>query len=478
MKRCVVAGGGLAGLAAALRLSHSPDISVTLCETTPALGGRARSFVDRQSGLEIDNGQHVLMGCYRATLQYLAEAGESAPALRRLRGLALPFLHSDGRRCSLQAGGLPHPFSLVQAFLRYGMLPFLGRLRILRVALRLRGLGNTELNRLDDISAADWLRSCGQGSEEIEYFWRPVILATMNTEAQLASAKLLAAVLREIFLGAPDAADMLLPETGLSPLLIEPTRRTLESRGVRILTGSAVTGITVHGDHSTTALSGSDTNALSGSDTNALSGTGGHVTGVQCGESVFEADAVVLAVPPWAVTRLLPGFDTGMYTPSEILSIHVWTSRDLGRAPMTGLLGTTLQWVFFKGETASGVYHYSCTISAACGDETADEAALRAMLLRELRLLDGELRDEDLIRILPVREKRATFVPRPGLEAQRPSSRTAVAGLFLAGDWTDTGLPATIEGAIRSGFAAADAVNASGEPMQGSDALPFVSPAS
>jgi squalene-associated FAD-dependent desaturase len=442
MRHCVVAGGGLAGLAAALRLSRSPNVSVTLCEAAPALGGRARSFLDRQSGLEIDNGQHVLMGCYRATLAYLAEAEESASALQRLRGLALPFLHTDGRRARLQAGGLPHPLSLAQAFLRYRMLSFSGRLRILRVALRLRSLGKAQLDRLDAISASQWLRSCGQGTEEIAFFWRPVILATMNTEAEAASAKLLAVVLREIFLGDAEAADMLLPTVGLSALLVDPVRRTLESRGVRILTGTAVTAIDLSGETGT----GNDGEAAP------------TVTGVRCGETDLPADAVILAVPPWAIARLLPAIDTGSFSPSEILSVHVWTRRDLGRAPMTGLLGTTLQWVFFKGETGPGEFHYSCTVSAAAGDETSDEPALRRLLLRELQLLDPALRDDDITRILPIREKRATFVPKPGLDALRPGTRTAVAGLFLAGDWTDTGLPATIEGAIRSGNTAAEGV--------------------
>jgi zeta-carotene desaturase len=147
-----------------------------------------------------------------------------------------------------------------------------------------------------------------------------------------------------------------------------------------------------------------------------------------------------------------------MFIPSEILSIHVWLRRDLGQSPMTGLLGTTLQWVFFKGITDEGLFHYSCTVSAAHGEEANDDAVLRTLLLRELCMLDAALLESDIIRILPIREKRATFVPKPGLEQWRPISATAIQGFFLAGDWTDTGLPATIEGAVRSGFIAAECV--------------------
>jgi squalene-associated FAD-dependent desaturase len=462
MKRCVVAGGGLAGLAAALRLSASPDMSVTLCESAPAPGGRVRSFVDRASGDEIDNGQHVLMGCYRATLRYLAEAGLTDPSLLRMRGFVLPFVHADGRHSVLQAGGLPHPLSLVQALLRYDMLPFGARLRILRMVMRLRFQTERAWKAADVKNAAAWLRECGQREKEIEHFWRPIILATMNTEAESASAKLFSTVLREIFLGEPDAADMLLPATALSTLFVDPAREELERRGVRILTGTAVSAVETVAEQTPAANDR----------------RGGRVTAVRCGALRRPADAVILAVPPWVLSRivllcgmesggadltqcieeLLPGTELAAFTPSEILSLHVWIRRSLGDSPMTGLLGTSVQWVFFKGRTSEGLFHYSCTISSARGDETGDRAALRALLLRELRLLDAGLCDDDIARILPIREKRATFIPRPGLEGHRPVTRTSVPGLFLAGDWTATGLPATIEGAIRSGFAAADSV--------------------
>lgn len=455
MKRCVVIGGGIAGLAAALRLS-SFDCSVTVLDAAPALGGRVRSFTDRPSGQEIDNGQHVLMGCCTAALQFLAEASSPPEGLQRLRGFALPFAHLDGRRSMLQAGSLPHPLSLAQALLRYDMLSFAARLRVFRLAMGLKGLWQKRLARLDRRSAVEWLRRRGQKEEEIQSFWRPVLLATMNTEPEDASAKLFAVVLKEIFLGSASAADMLLPTTGLSRLFIDPARVELERRGGVLRSSAGATSVDIRHFEGETLVSG-----------------------VRCDGRQIPADVVVSAIPPWAFSRLaltydgaaeselsrtslaaavLPGLDLEAFRPSEILSVHVWLRRDLGPAPMTGLLGTTLQWVFSKGETEPGVFHYSCTVSSARGDETDDERALHAMLVRELRLLDAELRDEDILRLLPIREKRATFVPRPGLEALRPKARTSISGFYLAGDWTDTRFPATIEGAVRSGFIAADAI--------------------
>lgn len=452
MNHCIVVGGGVAGLAAALRLSTDMRHRVTLLDGAPAFGGRVRSFTDRASGTEIDNGQHVLMGACTAALEYLGEIG-TASSLTRLRGMALPFVNRGGRRALLQAGALPHPLSLVQAFLRYDLLPLRARLRVLAAAVRLRGISSGRLGALDGLTADVWLRNLGQGSEEIDALWEPLVLATMNTTPSRASARLFAVLLREIFLGAPDAADMLLPAAALSDIFIEPAIAELTRRGVIVRSSTAVTEVECTG-------AGSDR----------------HVSAVIAGDERITTDAVLLALPPWALARMrlrgidgsesdqpladaaIPGIELSAFVPSEILSIHVWLRRDVGTSPMTGLLGTTLQWVFFKGRTEEGLFHYSCTVSGASGDETTDRGKLRELLLRELALLAPGLRDEDIVRILPIREKRATFVPSPGIEGSRPVPRSAIPGLYLAGDWTATGLPATIEGAVRSGLAAAQAV--------------------
>jgi hypothetical protein len=186
------------------------------------------------------------------------------------------------------------------------------------------------------------------------------------------------------------------------------------------------------------------------------------------GEAI-EADAVISALPSWSLRRVLESsealpvvpVDFDAFQPSEILSVHVWMKRDLGLGAMTGLLGTKLQWVFFKGKESDGRYRYSCTISAAGDDVPRDATALRPLLLRELQIACADLQDADILQLLPIREKRATFIPAPGLENVRPAAATSIHGFVLAGDWTATGLPATIEGAIRSGFVAAEQLLAS-----------------
>ncbi|MDT8323739.1 MAG: FAD-dependent oxidoreductase, partial [Bacteroidota bacterium] len=188
MKHALILGGGVAGLSAAMRLLPHAD-ALTLLEARPRFGGRSYSFAPRKDAAEIDNGQHVLMGCCASTLAYLADCG-STELLERRRGLALSFVHADGRRARLGAGSLPHPLGIAQAFLRYGMLTLSARMRILRVAARLRSLSPDQHDALDAQTVTAWLRALGQDEESIACFWRPVVLATMNSDIDRASAKL------------------------------------------------------------------------------------------------------------------------------------------------------------------------------------------------------------------------------------------------------------------------------------------------
>lgn len=442
MKHVVILGGGVAGLAAALRLSrstgrHTTPPRITLLEASPKLGGRVYSFTHTLSESSLDNGQHVLMGCCTAAIEYLREVGQEQN-VERMRGLALPFYRADGARARLEAGGLPHPLGMVQAFLRYDLLSLSDRLRILRVALRLRSMKEADLAVLDAMTCEEWLRQMGQSAAAIEYFWHPVILATLNADHTRASARLLAVVLREIFLSTSDAADMLLPAAPLGDLFIDPAAHLLQLRGVELRLHTQAVRLRVAGNR---------------------------CVGVEVKDGeVVEADVVLSAMPAWALRRVFEQADASAdlqleydrFLPSEILSVHFWTSRELGAGLMSGLLDTKLQWLFAKGQERDGRYRYSCTVSAAGDDVPRSEEELRPLLLEELRLVCPDLTGSELLDILPLREKRATFVPAPGLQDVRPDAETAIEGLYLAGDWTATGFPATIEGAVRSGYAAAE----------------------
>lgn len=431
MSRAIVIGAGVAGLAAAVALTERGH-AVTLFEARPHAGGRAFSFHDRATDADLDNGQHLVLGCCTATLALLRTIGSDG-LLARVDPMRIPFLHADGRCAELRPGALPHPLNLVQGFLGYRMLGVRERLAVLRVAAALRLASPRRIDALDAVTAADWLAAHGQGTAALDLLWRPIVLATMNADVHEVSAKLFAVVLREIFLGRADGSALLLATRPLSDIFARPALAWLRARGAVVHLHRAVERVHVDG---------------------------GRACGVIDAEGVAHAaDLVVSAVPHDACRALMArsGLDgvaggSDRLHAAPIVSVHVWSTTRITAEAMTGLLGTRVQWVFDKGRVGD-LHHVSCTISAATGEEYDDAARMEAFVRAELCGVYPQLRGEDIVRVKVVRERRATFLPAPGLEGVRPGVVTSVPGLLLAGDWTATGLPATIEGAVRSGFA-------------------------
>ena len=434
---CAILGGGFAGLTAAVELSRRGK-RVCVLEGKPHAGGRAYSFRDRRSGAELDNGQHILLGCYTSTLRLIQELG-TREALVRIAPMRIPFLHADGRKAALRVGSLPHPLGLIQAFFGYGFLSFQERVGILRLALAVRNLTPSDLDALDEKRVDHWLRSLHQSARTEEVLWRPIVLATMNADIDQASAKLFAVVLREIFFGNREASALLLPRDGLSSLYVQAAVSVLERNASIVRTSTQVESVTPDAH-------------------------GGFIVHCRNNDPVRSA-SVISALPPWALEpvlarsgldRYVPHLDA--FKPSEIVSVHMWTRRCLTDSNMTGLLGTTTQWLFLKeDQAAAGSWRYSCTISAANGAfARVDE--MEKLLRKDMKAVFPWMRAEDIIATKTIRERRATFIPSPGVERFRPDVDSNVPGLFLAGDWTNTGLPATIESAVRSGYTAAGAV--------------------
>ncbi len=432
MSRAIVIGGGVAGLAAAVALTER-GAAVTLFEARPHTGGRAFSFHDRATDVDIDNGQHLVMGCCTATLSLLRTIGSDG-LLARVDPMRIPFLHADGRRAELRPGALPHPLNLVQGFLGYRMLGVVERLAVLRVAASLRLASARTIDALDGVAAANWLAAHGQRAAALDLLWRPIVLATMNADVHEVSAKLFAVVLREIFLGRADGSALLLATRPLSDIFAHPALDWLRARGAEVHLHRAVERVLV---------------------------TDGCAAGVvDAGGILHAADLVVSTVPHDACRALMrrSGLE-GVVGGSErlhaapIVSVHVWSTTRITAEAMTGLLGTRVQWVFDKGSVGD-LHHVSCTISAATGEEYEDPVQVESFVRKELCRVYPHLRGEDIVRVKVIRERRATFLPAPGLEGVRPATQTSVPGLLLAGDWTATGLPATIEGAVRSGFVA------------------------
>ena len=422
-----VVGGGFAGLAAAVRLARA-GARVTLLERRPFLGGRAYSFRDPATGDVVDNGPHALMGAYTAAIDFLREIGAAGKLAFQPR-LRVALAHPVLGLGEVAAPAAPGPLQAPLALLRYRLLARTDRARLFVGALRVV----RRAAALDGVSVAAALREAGQSAAACERFWHPLAIATLNEDPERAAARPFAAVLRRGFFAGARAARFALPRVPLSELYVDDARRAVEAAGGTVVTGATVATL-VAGEARVDALVLRD------------------------GRRV-EADAVVLAVPCAALLRMLPPALRGAppfralaaLDTSPIVSVHLWLDRAVGwGAPFLGLLGGRTQWLFDCGERRIA----SVTSGARFWDDAPDDAIV-AEVLADARAVVPALRDAACLRFLVVRERHATISLTPAADRARPPVTTPLANLFLAGDWVQTGLPATIEGAVQAGREAA-----------------------
>lgn len=407
-RRVHVVGAGLAGLAAAVALADR-GVAVVLHEAAPQAGGRCRSYFDATLQCRIDNGNHLLVAGNDAAMRYLRTIG----ALDTLTGpteSVYPFLDlATGARWRVRPNAGRVPWWLLDRRRRVPGTTLVDNLRALRL---MRARPEQAVTQLLD-----------EGSTIFARLWRPLAVAALNTDPGEGSAILLAQVLRETFGQGGAACRPLVPRVGLSETLIEPALAHLHARGATIRFGARLRAIEFAREAASALVF--DTGR----------------------EMLATGDAAVLAVTAPVAARLVPG----LIAPDEfraIVNAHYRVVPGHGAPLFVGLVGGTAEWVFRKREVLS------VTISAA--DRLLDTAAeeLAPLLWREVARAYG-LPAAPLPPWQIVKERRATFAATPAQVARRPGAATRWSNFVLAGDWTDTGLPATIEGAIRSGFAAA-----------------------
>ncbi|MEC4019032.1 hydroxysqualene dehydroxylase HpnE [Streptomyces sp. H27-D2] len=446
----VVVGGGLAGTTAALALADA-GVRVTLVESRPRLGGLAFSFRrDSAAGeLSVDNGQHVYLRCCTAYQWFLkrVEGLELAPVQERLDVPVLDVGGTRGARLGrLRRAALPVPLHLAASLARYPHLSLAERASVGRAALALRGLDLAD-PALDDQDFGSWLRGHGQSPRTIEALWDLVGIATLNATADDSSLALAAMVFKTGLLSEPGAADIGWARVPLGELHDTLARTALDKAGVRVITQGKVTS--VHrlpgGDHQVSVDSGFKLSERE-SETMAV-------------------DTVVLAVPQREAHRLLPAgaldepgrlLEIGT---APILNLHVIYDRKVLRRPFFAALGSPVQWVFDRTESSglTGGGQYLAISQSIAHDEISEPVGrLRARYLPELERLLPAARGAGVRDFFVTRERTATFAPTPGTGRLRPAARTNTPGLYLAGAWTATGWPATMESAVRSGLAAAD----------------------
>jgi squalene-associated FAD-dependent desaturase len=435
----VIVGGGLAGLAAAVGLVGR-GLRITLVESRPRLGGRASSFTDPATGELVDNCQHVSMSCCTNLADFCRRVGTDG-LFRRERTLV--FIGPDGRVSKLTAGRLPAPFHLAGSFLKAKYLTFVERLRVAYGLARLKFAAGVEKE-----SFAAWMLRHGQSERTIERFWGTVLVSALNERPEQMDVGHARKVFLDGFLRNRDGFTMELPTVPLGDLYGKRMEDWLGRNGVTVRLTTGVRSIDVDEERSLAGVTLRD------------------------GETMA-ADFVVAAVPFDRLPGLL-GSQARGHLPqlaaieriesSPITGVHLWFDREVCPYDHATIVGRLVQWVFnhtaLQGRRAgegSGQY-LQVVISASYDLLKRDKAAILDAVLADLAALWPAAREAELVRSWVVTEHGATFAVRPGIDALRPAQRTAIDGLFLAGDWTATGWPATMEGAVRSGYLAAEGV--------------------
>ncbi|MGD0942738.1 MAG: hydroxysqualene dehydroxylase HpnE [Acidimicrobiales bacterium] len=426
--RIGVVGGGLAGMAAALCAADA-GAEVVLFERRPVLGGLTSSI--QRNGLSFDNGQHVFLRCCTAYRGFVDRIGANDKVFLQSR-LDVPVLAPDGTRASIKRTALPAPLHLAGSLGRYSHLSLRERVRLGRPALVLGRLDPDDPS-LDNVSFGDWLKSQGQSERAVERLWNLIALPTINLPAGEASLALATKVFRVGLLDRSDAGDIGWSAVPLAELHGALTARALEATGVETLLGSAVSAVS--------------------------RSTAGAFT-LRAGERSEVVDAVVVATP-LRVAAALGAFereaDLERLGASPIVNVHLVLDRKVTELPLAACVGSPVQFVFDR-TVSSGLKSGQClaiSLSAADGYIARGSSELVSAFLEALRELFPPARHAQLLDALVTRERAATFRAAPGTRALRPQTRTGVPGVFLAGAWCDTGWPATMEGAVRSGQQAA-----------------------
>ena len=437
----IVIGAGCAGFSAATALADR-GARVLVLEARPGLGGRATAFTDPETGERVDNGQHILMGCYTETLAFLARIG-AANRVRWQSGLRVSMIDRQGRESTLALPSLPSPLHFLAGVMAWDALSWSERFSVLRAGSVLRSGGDKPFvsavapaAKAEGLSVRQWLSRMGQAPRLCELFWEPLALAALNQSIDQAEASSFARVLERVFGPDPSSAALVMPVVPLDELYAQPSKQWLIDRGgdVRVHSPAKVVF------------------------------AGDRVHGVRVRDETLAAPIVISTVAWYAFHSL---FETPPPQLAEtlanaaalhslpIVTVNLWFDEAVMHDALIGLPGRHFQWVFDRRAIVGGdASHLSLISSGAEAIVALSNDALVRMALEEIRQALPAARTARFRKGLAVREKRSTFSLAPDAPS-RPGTRTAIEGFFLAGDWIDTGLPATIESAVIAGHRAA-----------------------
>ena len=403
-------------------ISPLKEKTVLVLEAANKTGGRAYSLKDKTTGTIIDNGQHIMMGCYNETLRFLRMISADENLILQDK-LEIDFLLPHFHKVKLKSNSKLYPFNLASALLSYKVLSPLNRLRMLKFFLKLPLTSGRDLSRM---SVYDWLEQENQNEDIRKAFWEILTAGALNTSIYKASAKVFRDILLEIFFKGNKASTIILPREGLTETYCSNAVRFIEDRGGNVVTGEQVNKLLVEN---------------------------GRLKAVVTNKKIYkEFKTVISSIPYYSLGKILgseylpadPGFKY-----SSILTVHIWLKNNIIENTFYGLIDSEIHWIFNHGS--------HLTLVRSDADELMDKSKEEINeLVKDELFKFCFIEGDDITDYTVIKEKRATFIPSNEILNKRPDSRTLVRGLVLAGDWTNTGLPSTIESAVKSGRLAAE----------------------
>lgn len=430
MKSVIVIGGGIAGLSAAVFLSER-NYKVKLFESSPKLGGRAYSFFDKDKDQFFDNGQHILAGWYKNTYEYLNITGDTGN-LNFQKTLEIDFINTEKEIFRLNCPAFSPPYNILSGLLKFRALGFRDKASLINLRKLFAGKINADSFR----NVKELLIYLKQTDNLIKYFWDPFNLAVFNTDSGNISAELFLNVIKTGFKERKSSA-LVIPEVNLNELLIDGAVKYFRERGIEFFLNTGVRRISVNESRDKAEYLELEN------------------------ESRETSDYYVCAVPFFGFRKLFEqkaydefGYNTEKLKASCIISVHLFFKNSIpgkmipvNSSGMAGLTGTTVQWIFKKSDN-----HLSLVISGAdnLGLREKSNGDIFEIVLNDLKKTIRGFNEADLSNYKIIKEKRATFIPDKESIKYRPKQKTYLSNFFIAGDWTDTGLPATIESAITS----------------------------
>jgi zeta-carotene desaturase len=425
-KKVIIIGGGAAGLSAGVKLAVEGH-EVRLFESKPFLGGRLYSFVEPATGDIVDNGQHIMAGFYYNTFKLLTML-ETSHLVKLQNNLEIDFFEKGPKHFRFKCLSMPVPFALMWGLFSY---PKFNKRDLIKL-MKMKKSADKSL------TAAQWLEKLNISEESIYSFFKPLVLATLNAGVEKVSAIIFRDMLNTIFDAKSREAVLAFPKVGLSKIVADPAGEFIKKRGGQINLCTQIKEIVLEG---------------------------GRVSGVvDFNDQKYSADAYICALPPDNLYNILPGGENHYlkeWSYSPIVAVNLWFDRSVMDQPMIGMLDSPFHWCFDKSKLfGSDKKHPYISFIISAANEAAEwtKDKLIDMAMSEIKTYLPKISGARLVHSQVIKEKKATVLITPEALSLREKPRSPWENFFVAGDWTDTGLPATIESAVKSGFVAADLV--------------------